>query len=154
MGLGLPHAIGASLADNSSVICLEADGGIMLNIQELATLRQLAPKGFILIILNNEGYQSIRSSQIRFFKEKYGADYVSNLYVPSFQDLANTFKIDYLKIDTHNKFKEFFLNHPKNSPPIIIDLKIIKDEPRGPSVKTIINKNGKPSSTNLSEISW
>ena len=67
MGLGLPHAIGASFGTTRQVICLEADGGVMLNIQELATVVTQAPRGLVLFVLNNGGYESIRASQQRYF---------------------------------------------------------------------------------------
>jgi acetolactate synthase-1/2/3 large subunit len=88
MGMGLPMALGAAFGSKRQVIALEADGGIMLNLQELATLKQNAPKGFVLFILNNGGYESIRSSQVRFFGEAKGADPSSGLYLPDFARVA------------------------------------------------------------------
>ena len=55
MGLCLPHSIGAAFGSGKQVICLDADGGIMFNVQELATLSHYAPKGFVLFVLNNGG---------------------------------------------------------------------------------------------------
>ncbi|MZE49525.1 acetolactate synthase large subunit, partial [Streptomyces sp. SID5477] len=41
MGFGLPAGIGAKLADPSAtVVTIAGDGGFMMNIQELATLRR------------------------------------------------------------------------------------------------------------------
>jgi hypothetical protein len=41
-----------------------------------------------------------------------------------------------------------------NDKPLIVDLRIEKYENRGPSVKTQIDKDGKPYTTPLSELSW
>ncbi len=39
MGWGLPAAVGAAFANNRKrVICLSGEGGLMMNIQELATI--------------------------------------------------------------------------------------------------------------------
>ena len=154
MGLGLPHAIGASCATDQQVICLEADGGIMLNLQELATLKQLNPKNFILIILNNFGYESIRSSQKRHFNFIYGADKNTGLYIPDFKKIAKSFEINYKSIDTLSQIKYIDNIISKNKGPVIIDIKIDKEEYRGPSVKTILLKNGKISSTPLNDLKW
>ena len=38
MGWGLPGAVGACFASGKPVICITSDGGIMMNLQELATI--------------------------------------------------------------------------------------------------------------------
>ena len=154
MGLGLPHAIGAAFASKKQVICLEADGGIMLNIQELATYKCFEKKNLILIILNNHGYESIRSSQKRIFNEIYGADSKSGLFIPNFQKISKAFGLKYIQINTIAKFKKFSDNYSQISGPIIVDIHISQQEYRGPSVKTVISPNGKLSTTPLSEITW
>lgn len=67
MGYGLPAAIGACLATPSAqTICLEGDGSVLMNLQELQTVKNynLPLKIFI---LNNGGYSSIRQTQNNFF---------------------------------------------------------------------------------------
>ena len=88
MGLGLPHAIGAAYGSDRRVCCLEADGGIMLNLQELATLVHYAPKGFVIFLLNNNGYESIRASQTRFFGGVSGVDEASGVFIPQYEKYA------------------------------------------------------------------
>jgi acetolactate synthase-1/2/3 large subunit len=147
MGLGLPQAIGASFGSAQQVVCLEADGGIMLNLQELATLSHQSPRGFVLFILNNGGYESIRSSQKRFFGAASGADVDSGVLIPDFGEVAGAFKIRYVRVES-------LATLTADAPPVIVDLIIDRAEPRGPSVKTIMDAEGRPSSTPLSEISW
>ncbi len=84
MGFGLPIAIGAAFGSDRKVVCVDADGGVMLNLQELATLSRYAPKGFILFILNNDGYESIRvRPRLEHFGAVYGAD-ESGVFIPAF----------------------------------------------------------------------
>ena len=154
MGMGLPMAIGAAFGSDRQVICLEADGGIMLNLQELATLANYQPQGFILYLLNNGGYESIRSSQARHFNSVNGADAETGVFIPDFKDVAHAFRLDYRRIETVADLKQFVAQHSSHAKPILVDLIIDKYEYRGPAVKTIMGENGKPTSTPLAEISW
>ena len=55
MGYGLPAAIGACVgAGGRPTVCVESDGSLMLNLQELATLKQLNLP-ITLVIMNNNG---------------------------------------------------------------------------------------------------
>ena len=154
MGTGLPFAIGASCFTSKQIVCLEADGGLMLNIQELATLKYLKPKKFILIILNNKGYESIRVSQKRHFNHIAGSDINSGLYLPNYQKIAKAFNLKYKKINNVKKM-HLISNIIHNAiEPIIIDIFLDQGEYRGPSGKTIVSKSGKISSTSLKKIDW
>lgn len=154
MGMGLPNAIGAAFGTTSPVMCIEADGGIMLNIQELATLSKYAPAGFTIFLLNNEGYESIRSSQTRHFGDVYGADASSGVFIPDFAEIAKAFKLSYIQIDNRLDLNEFVNKRKTTDSPVLVDLRVEKFEYRGPSVKTTIDELGRPSSTPLGEISW
>ena len=63
MGYGLPAAIGTCIGGGRrQTICLEGDGSIMMNLQELQTIltNKLPIKIFL---INNNGYHSIRLTQ-------------------------------------------------------------------------------------------
>ena len=67
MGYDLPCAIGACVASNrTNTVCLAGDGSIMMNLQELQTIKQhnlpIKIFGF-----NNSGYISIKQTQSKFF---------------------------------------------------------------------------------------
>jgi acetolactate synthase-1/2/3 large subunit len=154
MGLGLPQGIGASFGCDRQVICIEADGGLMLNLQELATLVHYAPKGFVLFVLNNRGYESVRVSQTRHFGMVSGVDRESGLYIPDFARLAEAFGLRYAALETLGALDALLPQLSAQDTPILVDLAIEQFEYRGPSVKTTIGADGKPSTTPLSEISW
>jgi len=154
MGMGLPNAIGAAFGSSKPVFCLEADGGIMLNIQELATLSQYAPPGFTIYLLNNGGYESIRSSQTRHFNDVYGADADSGLFIPDFSKIAAAFDLDYLRVENAAALMNTMSKRSDISAPALIDLHVEKSEYRGPSVKTVIDSQGRPTTTSICEISW
>jgi acetolactate synthase-1/2/3 large subunit len=154
MGVGLPMAIGSAFGSERKVACVDADGGVMLNLQELATLSKYAPKGFILFILNNDGYESIRASQARHFGAVYGSDEESGVFIPDFADLARTFRLRHARIGTQDELDAFLASHDDEASPIIAELMIARAEPRGPAVKTIMREDGMPYSTPLAEIDW
>ena len=154
MGLGLPHSIGASFGSKRPVSCVEADGGLMLNVQELSTLAHYAPKGFVLFVLNNNGYESIRASQSRHLGMVSGVDRESGLFIPDLSGLARAFGVRYVAVETLEALDALLPGLGADDPPILVDLKIEQSEYRGPSVKTILGVDGKPSTTPLSEITW
>lgn len=94
MGFGLPGAIGASIARNrGEVLCLNCDGGMMMNLQELQTMvhHQLPIK---LIIFNNDGYLMIKHTQKAILQGRYsGTDKKSGVSCPDFSKLADAFGI-------------------------------------------------------------
>jgi acetolactate synthase-1/2/3 large subunit len=154
MGFGLPMALGAAFATPKPVICADADGGLMLNIQELATLRSAAPRGFILFIMNNDGYESIRLSQTRHFNGQFGADNSSGVWIPSFQALSGAFGLPYLRVETLKALEEFLDGHSASAPPVVVELMIGRSEPRGPAVRTVMHADGRIASTPLQDIDW
>jgi acetolactate synthase-1/2/3 large subunit len=154
MGFGLPMALGAAFGSDRPVACVDADGGLMLNIQELATLRRRSPAGFLLFVMNNDGYESIRMSQERHFGGKYGSDTDSGVTIPSFEALSAAFGLPYLRVDTPAQLDAFLDAYDPAAPPIVIDVMIGRSEPRGPSVKTIVHPDGRLASTPLKDIDW
>lgn len=103
MGYGLPAALGVSVSDNSQrTICIDGDGSIMMNIQELATIayNRLNIK---IILLNNNGYHSIRQTQKNLFNPPFvGIDSESGVGFPDFSRLADSFGIKYFNISGEN----------------------------------------------------
>ncbi len=99
MGYGLPAALGAAVAlKGRRVICLEGDGSIMMNIQELPTMKYYGLNVKI-FIYNNNGYHSIRQTQLRNFGEPLaGVDLKSGVAIPDYQKLAGAFDIPYFYI--------------------------------------------------------
>lgn len=108
MGYGLPAAIGACVANNRRpVVCIEGDGSIMMNIQELQTIvtNKLPIK---LFIINNDGYHQIRQTQNNVFHNGLvgvGPD-SGDLGFPDFHKLAYAFGFSYVKIEENQQLEE------------------------------------------------
>ena len=104
MGYGLPAALGVAVADNSRrTVCIDGDGSIMMNIQELATIahNKLDVK---IILLNNNGYHSIRQTQTNLFKPPFiGIDSSSGVSFPDFKLLAAAFGINYFTLSSEQE---------------------------------------------------
>lgn len=104
MGYGFPAAVGVAVSDNSKrTICIDGDGSIMMNLQELATVRQ-NNLNLKLFILNNNGYLSIRQTQRNLFKPPFiGIDRESGVGFPDFEKIADAFGLPYYKILQENE---------------------------------------------------
>lgn len=109
MGYGLPAAIGACIGNHSSqTVCIEGDGSIMMNLQELQTVltNELPIKIFI---INNQGYHSIRQTQNNLFKEhcKVGIGPESkDLSFPNYKKLAEAFGYPYFSASSNAEMKD------------------------------------------------
>ena len=128
MGYGLPAAIGACYqADNRNVICLEGDGSIMMNIQELQTIvyNNLPIK---LFVINNNGYSSIRQTQRNFFNGNMtGSGVDSGVSVPDFCKLVTGFGLKSVKIDNSKAMKEEISKVLKENGPLVCEIMTEKE---------------------------
>ncbi len=109
MGYGLPAAIGTCIGGGrKTTVCLEGDGSIMMNLQELQTIitNKLPIKIFL---INNGGYHSIRITQNNLFGEhtKVGIGPESgDLSFPEFKKIAEAFGYTYLCAHSNAEMKE------------------------------------------------
>ena len=153
MGWGLPAAIGASFASKSKkIICLTGEGGLQMNIQEFATImhHKLPIKTFI---YNNGGYLTIKQTQQLGFNSRImGSTYDTGLSFPNYKKIAESHKIQYVKIknniNLNNKLKKI-LNHNK---PVVCELIMDSEQEQMPKA---INKrlpNGKSVATKFEDL--
>lgn len=109
MGYGLPAAIGLCISGNrQDTVCLEGDGSIMMNLQELQTIvaNKLPIKVFL---INNQGYHSIRLTQSNLFSEhtKVGIGPESgDLSFPEFSRIAEAFGFPYFCAHSNERMME------------------------------------------------
>lgn len=136
MGVGLPYAIGAAFSSPDKLItCLNCDGGIMMNLQELQTIVQhnLPVKIFI---FNNDGYLMIKHTQKLFFQGRYNAvDKNTGIVLPEFKRIAYGFNIPYSRID---KLEDLDTIEFKTDGPSIIEVFMDPEQDFIPKVKGVI----------------
>lgn len=106
MGFAIPAAIGAQCASKDPVICVVGDGSIMMNLQELESIRYLRLPIKIFVI-NNNAYSIIRRRQKDLFRTRtIGTDPSNGVSCPDFQDVARCFGLSYVKIANVHELKE------------------------------------------------
>lgn len=154
MGYGLPAAIGASFGDNKNILCIEGDGSIHLNIQELEVIKyhNLPLK---IIIINNNGYLSIKISQETFFDGRLiGTNSKSGLSFPDYSKIITAYGLKYISINSKdnidNKLNEFF-SYPGA---IVLEVFTDENEVHEPKVIATIGYDGKFIPGELQDIRW
>ncbi len=104
MGYAFPAALGASLANKKKrIICIDGDGSIQINIQELQTMvaNNLPIK---LFIINNDGYGIIKQFQELYLNKRYEASISSKgVTNPNFKKISNAYGINYSEIKSNNQ---------------------------------------------------
>jgi acetolactate synthase-1/2/3 large subunit len=104
MGYGLAAAVGAGFGDKP-VMCLNCDGGMMMNLQELQTIKthNLPVK---VVIFNNDGYLMIKHTQKMLFNgDKTCVDKNTGVELPEYKKVAEAFGYEYFTD------MDEFLNH-------------------------------------------
>ena len=127
MGYGLPAAIGAYYGIKKPIICIEGDGSIQMNIQELQSIKhhKLPVKIFI---LNNHGYSSIKLTQTQFFNGNFiGCNEESGISFPDNSKLADLYNLKYFKIDSTTNMVEIIKNILSYSGGVLCEVILTKD---------------------------
>jgi len=97
MGYGIPAGIGALLAEpDATVITVSGDGSIMMNIQELATLRRYRLP-LKIVLIDNSQLGMVRQWQELFFDENFSEIDLSDN--PDFAEVARAFGIEAFTVD-------------------------------------------------------
>lgn len=152
MGCGLPAAIGASCArDKGEVLCLHADGGMMMNLQELQTIvhHQLPIK---IIVFSNEGYGMIRETQKKAGQGYVAVDKLSGVSMPSFRKIAYAFGIPACDLRTWDDFGKAIPTLFADKGPALIEYFMDPQQPMVPKLDPIY-VDGKPTSPRFCDMS-
>ena len=149
MGYGLPGAIGAKIGNpDTPVISVSGDGGMQMNIQELATA-VLEELPIICCIFNNEYLGMVRQWQKLFYGKRYamtnlkagalsrrtdGQEYPE--YTPDFIRLAESYGAKGIRVTEKDQIAAAFEAAKKNTKtPTIIEFIIDPEEMVYPMVK-------------------
>ena len=153
MGYGLPAALGAATAANGRmVICLEGDGSIMMNLQELQTIRHnnLPVK---LFLYNNNEYTSIRQTQDNFFKGRHtGCDNDSGVDFPEWKLLAKAFSWRYFCIDSIDSAEKLIPEILDCPEPVFCEVKLTSGYIFSPKLSSKVMPDGKIVSPSLEDM--
>lgn len=137
MGFGIPAAIGACIASgNRRTVCVDGDGGFIMNIQELETVKRLAlPIKFF--VLNNGGYGSIQATQRNYFGGNYVASTRSSgLTLPDVVAVSKAFGIPAVTIANHARIREQIRAILETEGPIVCDVIVSPEQITAPRVSS------------------
>jgi acetolactate synthase-1/2/3 large subunit len=117
MGIGLPGAIAAKLAEpERRVVVVTGDGGLLMNIQELETAVRLR-LAFVVLIFRDDGYGVIRWKQQRQFGRTAGVDFGN----PDFVVLAHAFGGEGVRIKAAAELRPALDRALQARVPVLID---------------------------------
>ena len=126
MGFGMPAAMGAQAAfPKRQVICVCGDGGVQMNMQELATMVQnrLPVK---IVILNNNFLGMVRQWQELFFDKRYSQ---TCLELPiDFVKLAEAYGAKGLRTEKPGEVDQVIREALEYNGPVIMEFKIAREE--------------------------
>jgi acetolactate synthase-1/2/3 large subunit len=152
MGNGVPGVVGACLANRRRrTICVDGDGGLQLNIQELETVRRLQLP-IKLFVMNNDGYASIRTSQQRYFGRLAGADATSGVTLPDLEAVVRAYGLDYARIENQRDLAGQVRRVLDTPGPIVCEVMTPREEPRAPSLASMKREDGSMVSKPLEDL--
>jgi acetolactate synthase-1/2/3 large subunit len=152
MGYGLPAAIGAAV--NNKIVCIEGDGSLHLNVHELQTMKHynLPIK---LIIINNDGYLSIKVSQKTFFNGNYVAsEKNSGVSFPNYKKLIKAYDLPYFSITNNGNIHPTLTEFLSQDGPCVLEVFTDPDEFHEPKVVAKLDDEGKFIPGELNNIQW
>jgi acetolactate synthase I/II/III large subunit len=143
MGYGLAGAIGAAFSQpNSRIILFEGDGGFAQNLQELGTVMQ-NNLNIKIFVFSNEGYASIRTSQISYFNGNYvGCDGETGLGLPNWELICDAYGVEHILLNNKEQFKRDYLQKFEQNGPVFFEIATDPDMLYFPKVASKINSDG------------
>jgi len=143
MGWGLPGAIGACIGSHKApTVCLTGDGGLMMNLQELATMKHLNLP-LVVIVFDNGGYLTIRQTQQLGFDSRFtGVDADSGLSFPDFTQLAASFGIRSVHVNSLDDFRKELQHAVGVRAPFLINVEMDIEQLQGPKLVNYVDSEG------------
>jgi acetolactate synthase-1/2/3 large subunit len=136
MGYDLPAAIGAAIANpDKRIICLAGDGSIMMNLQELQTIQTLN-LNIKIIVLNNNGYLSIKQTQKNYFSDcEFGTEPGNGVGFPKFARVGESFDINSVIVRNITDWKSSYVKQLLTSDnPALIEVMIDPNQQFAPKL--------------------
>jgi acetolactate synthase-1/2/3 large subunit len=135
MGWDLPALVGACVARRGArVVLVTGDGSIQFNSQELLAIGSRRLNALI-FVLNNRGYQSIRSTQERFSDGRLvGSDESSGIANPSYSALAQAYGLQYRRLENNAQVDAHLAEMTAVAGPMICEVNVAYAQERIPRV--------------------
>ncbi|MFL9863407.1 thiamine pyrophosphate-binding protein [Paraburkholderia fungorum] len=122
IGQGMQMGIGAALAGNAAkTVCLVGDGGLMVNVGELATAVQ-ENANVMIVLMNDQCYGVIRNIQ----DAQYGGRrcYV-DLHQPDFAQFCESLKLTHYRIKSLDQAEEIIREGMAKTGPVLVEVDML-----------------------------
>lgn len=143
MGYGLPAAIGGYFASGERpIVCIEGDGSIQMNLQELQTVvhHNMDMK---IIWLNNDGYHSIRQTQSNLFNGDYvGINLKSGISFPNADRIADAYGFAFVRVDNNDNIEKELEKALSMKGPVIIEVVLDSEQFFEPKLSSKVLPDG------------
>ena len=154
MGFTLPACIGVANATRNAkdIIGVTGDGSFQTNVQELQTIAH-HKNPIKIFVLNNDGYLSIRTTQRKFFNDRFvGTDEESGVSFPEIKKIAYAYGIKYFLLENNQDIKDNLKNILNTDGPIICEVKCKKWDKVWPTIGSKKLKDGRMMSKPLEDM--
>lgn len=154
MGYGLPGAIGAWFADRSRlIVCLNCDGGLMMNLQEMhSVLSNGIP--LKLVIFNNDGYLMMKHTQNAIVGgRRAGSDPQSGLSCPDYETLVQGFGFKYMKLSSVDDVAKSIMDFLAGNTSVVLEVFMPPDQLLVPKLSVSVAADGTLMSPPLEDLS-
>ena len=152
MGYDVPAAIGAYQASGKPIVCLAGDGSLQMNLQELQTIRHNS-MDIKVFVLNNDGYHSIRQTQISFFGEPLvGVNAQSGVSFPELEKIACAYGLPYFKIDKTELMDQIITRVLSKKGPVLCEVILDSTQPFEPKLSSRKLQDGTMISSSLEDM--
>lgn len=154
MGYGLPSSIGIAVENkDQTVILIESDGSLAMNVQEMQTVvNNELPVGIIL--MNNCGYASIRNTQKNYFSERYfGTGTEAGQKMPEWQAVSESYGFQYVSVNELSKLAPAIANFRRSRRPTLFDVLLTRNEMLAPKCSAMPQPDGSILSMPLEDMS-
>lgn len=126
MGYGLPAAVGCQIANPKKlVICVSGEASILMNIQELSTIKQYRLP-IKLLILNNQYMGMVRQWQEMFHGNRQSESYMDAL--PDFVELAKAFGLKGMRCENPKNVEKSLKEFLEYDGAVVMDMITDKNE--------------------------
>ncbi|MFA5087873.1 MAG: thiamine pyrophosphate-binding protein [Candidatus Omnitrophota bacterium] len=135
MGYALPASIGAALACGREVICVTGDGGILMSLEELATIRRnnIPVKIFIML---NRGHGIQKQTMDTWLNSRYtAADENSGLYFPDFVKIGEAFDLPTCVVENNQQIRTRLKEVFALSGPVLCVVEVFENQKIVPMLK-------------------
>lgn len=142
MGYDLPAALGAAVAaPGRRVLCFAGDGSLMMNLQELQTLKSWNPD-LILFVLDNNGYLSIKQTQSNFFGRSTGSSPQSGVSFPDFCAVARGFGLEAVTLSVSEDWRGHLQQVLGSKGPLVCVVKLDQEQEFEPRLRSRMTDAG------------